>query len=359
MKRFATALVLLVSLALLGPAPASADGPPRVLILEDTVAFWKAQNEVTLAKDLGFEVRVASAEKWASLTTEDFARYDALIVGDPSCGYYEQIEVLEETRVAWSAAVTGNVVIAGNDPVFHQRKGDAMLFHSNAIAWAASGDTTGLYFSLSCYFSYFKKKPIRHLKDIGLFQVQGQGRPPVPGCPDRVRVTKPLHPVMAGVTSEGLSDWRCSIHETLPEFPASFRKLAGERHSHYAAVIAGPGIVPVTVDVDPGGSGDVTLGVGDTVDVAILGSGDYIPADIDALHVCFGDEGDATQRQCSAEGFTGTLTDVNGDGFADFVQTFDVDSTGVDVGDGAACIRARSTSGWVVGGCDAISVGTP
>src|SRR5207245_1722870 len=43
------------------------------------------QNEQTLATAAGYAVTVASAQTWAGLTTSDFARYNAIVFGDPTC----------------------------------------------------------------------------------------------------------------------------------------------------------------------------------------------------------------------------------------------------------------------------------
>ncbi len=95
---------------------------------------------------------------------------------------------------------------------------------TSGIQFAASGQGTGLYVSLSCYyFNVTQPTTVDFLSEIGSFIVEGQN-----GCPNAVNILAPGHPAMSGVTSAGLSNWGCSMHEWFSSFPASFAVIAEE-----------------------------------------------------------------------------------------------------------------------------------
>jgi hypothetical protein len=69
----------------------------RVLILGTTVTGGTGSIEATKAASLGFTVDVVSPEQWSTLTAADFARYRAIILGDPEC-------VVDESPIAAAIA---------------------------------------------------------------------------------------------------------------------------------------------------------------------------------------------------------------------------------------------------------------
>src|SRR3954468_17434746 len=80
------ALALIAALALL-PASALGRGADQadVLILGPSVV-GSTSVEQAQAEAAGLTVDVVSADNWKSKSTEDFAAYKAIVVGDPSCG---------------------------------------------------------------------------------------------------------------------------------------------------------------------------------------------------------------------------------------------------------------------------------
>jgi hypothetical protein len=237
-------VVCAVSLAVAAPAGAAHAAPhiPRILLYGPSLTTQLPLNEATIAQRAGFEVRIASAEKWASLTTKDFAVYDALVVGDPDCegeAPETYLDAVEASREAWTPAVTGPAIVIGSDPMYHQRREGAVDLTRNAILYAASGDTTGMYFSLSCHWSRARSGTTLDVLDgFGSFQVLGQGRGGFPGCPDSLHVSAPDHPAMEGLTDRLLSNWGCSAHEAIDVYPEDWVKLVGETRSHEAVVVA-------------------------------------------------------------------------------------------------------------------------
>jgi hypothetical protein len=247
MRARAIVLVGLLAAGLAAPTSGAGATIPRILFYGPSMATNKPLDESKIAQLAGYEIRVADEDRWRSMTTEEFATFDAIVVGDPDCGYssyYDESDYMDavlETRDTWAPAVTGQVILVGSDPMFHQRRDGAVMLTENALDWAVGGDSTGMYFSLSCYFSELRGgTTVKELKGLGVFEVRGQGRKPFPGCPDdlRISLTGEGHPAMEGLTDELLSNWHCSAHEAFDTYPEGWVKLVGERRSHKAIVIA-------------------------------------------------------------------------------------------------------------------------
>lgn len=192
------------------------------------------QNEQTLASAAGLDVTVWDAATWSSKTTSDFARFNAIVFPDPIVSGNCAVNTLllataDATKAAWSPAVNGPIVIVGSDPMEHSPvQPQAVTLMSNAVKFAASNPAaTGLYATLSCYyFSASSTVPtaISFLSGIGSFNVLGQS-----GLGQAVTIANSGHPVMAGLTSAGLSNWHDSAHEAFPilaSYPAGFAPLA-------------------------------------------------------------------------------------------------------------------------------------
>lgn len=209
----------------------------RVLIYGPSMSLSTTslpENEQTLAADSGLGVTVASAATWAGLTAggiDGFGDYDALVFGDPTCATSASLlGTADANKLVWSPVAIGPTLVIGTDPQFHQSdaapKGDqAKLLIRNGLMHATSGTETGLYVSLSCYhFSATAATALTFLSAVGTFQVIGQGNDP-----QTVTIVAPLHLVMTGLSSAGLSNWGNSVHEffpTLTSFPADFTVLA-------------------------------------------------------------------------------------------------------------------------------------
>lgn len=123
-----------------------------VLILGSTVTGGASSVEATQAKLSGFSVEVAGDAEWAAKTQVDFASYRAIILGDPTCrGGTSSIAAADANKTVWGAAVTGNVIVIGSDPVYHQFQGGTQVT-ARGIEFAADAPTTGAYITLSCYY---------------------------------------------------------------------------------------------------------------------------------------------------------------------------------------------------------------
>jgi hypothetical protein len=202
--------------------------PGRVLILDGTVSGGATSIEATKAASLGFSVDIVTPAQWSTFTSADFARYRAIILGDPSCvvGTSPIAAAIANAQV-WEPVVNGNVVLVGTDPAFHwqfRSTAAAKLLSDNAVTQAtALQGATGAYISLSCYYVGAPPNTPLSLLDgfsPGGFTVEsGQEH-------DVAHITAPSSPTLAGLTDATLSGWMASIHEVIDKWPSDFEVLA-------------------------------------------------------------------------------------------------------------------------------------
>lgn len=202
-----------------------------VLILATTITGGASSLEAQAAQALGLTVTIDDPNTWQSLSTADFASYAAVIFGDPTCSSPADpyITAAELTSYIWGPAITGNVVVIGTDPVFHDPSNPgAGTLISDGIAHAA-GDAghTGAYIDLSCYYDYSGSLPgpesipiLDAVASPGQFTVFSES-----GCPDAAHVVY-TPPAMAGLTDTDLAGWSCSTHEGFATWPSNFSVVA-------------------------------------------------------------------------------------------------------------------------------------
>src|SRR6267143_408503 len=215
--------------------------PQKDVLIYGPSLLGAPDNEMTLAAAAGHNVTVADPVTWSAMTTGDFAQYRAIVFGDPMCQDTPAptLTVAEANKATWSAAVTGNMVVIGTDPITHQLQGQANQLTTNAMNVAASGAATGLYMSLSCYYFEAVDTPVSVLSEFGDFRVQGHVTPPLDPCPNDVTIVAPDHPVVQGITKAGLDDWFCSIQEAFNAFPTSLGVVVRDTPTALPYVIAG------------------------------------------------------------------------------------------------------------------------
>ena len=214
---------------------------PSVLIYGPTLftslGGARLNNEKTLAEAAGYDVTVWDAATWASKTSADFAKFSAIVIPDPmvggDCSYSTApLAAAEANRAVWSPSVNGPVVIIGTDPMFHQfNQVQAVPLMRNALKFAVSSPTkTGVYATLNCYYNNVTAPTaVTFLSGIGAFTVVG-----LSNLGETATILAGSHPVMAGLTSAGLSNWNDSAHEAFPvmsSYPASFEALAQMSHA--------------------------------------------------------------------------------------------------------------------------------
>jgi len=202
-----------------------------VLILSTTVTGGANSLEAQAAASLGYEVEIATPDDWAAKSAADFARYRAIILGDPNCGSSGAITAAVANNSVWAPVIDGNVILIGTDPEVHQSLGGAALIDHGVRFAVAQTDKTGLYVTLSCYYAGTAPQTpvplLEHLSEFGSFTVTGVGF-----YNDAHIVAS--HPALnspPALADSNLSNWSCSVHEAFDSWPADFLVLAIARGS--------------------------------------------------------------------------------------------------------------------------------
>src|SRR5439155_15025953 len=107
-----------------------------------------------------FSVTVVSGATWDAMTQAQFAAYQVLIIGDPTCSGLAFSAT--SNAATWAPVVMGtaggntlpgNRILIGTDPVFHLTFGHtgAVKLIKDGIAFAgAKPGRTGVYFDMTC-----------------------------------------------------------------------------------------------------------------------------------------------------------------------------------------------------------------
>lgn len=226
-KLLATVSALIACLAIAGNANAALKNG-KVLILADTVTpgvIGSQSVEENAATTLGLGADVVDAATWSTMTTAQFAAYDAIVLGDPTCSGIGSAAAAIANNSVWGAAVDGNKIFVGTDPVYHYRftRPDIYQVTYNAVKFAAdsaSAGKTGVYIALSCYYhGTAPNTPVPLLDPFGSFTMTGVG------CYNDAHIVA-THPALAGLTDAILSNWSCSVHEAFDGWPSTFLPLA-------------------------------------------------------------------------------------------------------------------------------------
>jgi hypothetical protein len=215
------------------------------LILDTTVtpdpSLGGKSLEQSRAEAHGFTVTVITGAQWAAMSAADFAKYQLIILGDPTCdpsvgGATHAPAVANES---WEGAVLssgGNVAIIGTDPVFHNKfggggasppgSGGAFKLVDNGIAFSgAIAGATGAYVDLSCiYTGGASSTPVPLLDGLsshGSHQFTVTSAP----CLGSIAIVAATGPT-AGLHDADLSNWGCSVHEYFNMWPSDYTVLA-------------------------------------------------------------------------------------------------------------------------------------
>jgi uncharacterized delta-60 repeat protein len=128
----------------------------------------------------------------------------------------------------------------------------------------------------------------------------------------------------------------------------------GTSHFALARYLGDSPALEVSVDIKPGSTvNPIKLASKGVVPVAILTSDSFDATTVDPGTVCFGDDDNPTQRDCTVRGIA-PIEDVNADGRADVLLHFEVRQTGIDLGDTTACLTGKTFAGASIEGCDSI-----
>jgi Bacterial Ig-like domain (group 3) len=204
-----------------GPTRAAASGP-QALILGATVSGAPSVEQTSL-ENQGWTVTVADDATWGAMSRPQFAVYQLLVFGDPTCGGDPSIQAAAVgNESTWAPVVNGNVIVMGTDPVFHLMVGEAgagaLIDHALAYAGAQPG-RTGAYVDLSCYYNDgsndAQNSPLLDGLEPG-FTMYSENN-----CSASIHVAAAAQQLI-GVTDAELSNWGCSVHEFFGTWPSDF-----------------------------------------------------------------------------------------------------------------------------------------
>jgi hypothetical protein len=221
------AMLAAVAMAMIASPPARA-AAPKALINADTVSGSPSLEE-TQATNLGFSVDVVSGATWTSMTQAQFAAYQVLILGDPTCSVMPPSGT--GNAAVWAPVVMGtavntqpgNRILIGTDPVYHHfsNPGATTLIKDGiAFAGALSG-RTGVYFDMSCADNGQGLATL-NLLSIGAGTWTENPFPPCGGSVSKIA----SNPAFNDLSSADLQGWFCSDHETFPQFRDDWSPLA-------------------------------------------------------------------------------------------------------------------------------------
>ena len=209
-------------------AGTAAAAPGEVAILSTTAWGGSITSpEAAHVTSLGMTPVLISPADWGSMSTADFASYEGVFLADPHCSTdLSLVQAATDNAGTWAAAVGGNVVVIGSDPVYHAAStpGAQALIEKSvefALDEAYTGET-GAYLSLSCYYHFaVAGTHVPALGGFGDFSVIGGSYTSL----NDVRIVA-SHPAIDGLTNGDLSNWGNSVHEAFTQWPGSFEVLA-------------------------------------------------------------------------------------------------------------------------------------
>ena len=140
-----------------------------------------------------------------------------------------------------------------------------------------------------------------------------------------------------------------------PTTPGAFDTSQSGVFDAFVTKLSAVAVVSVHIDIKPGSAQNpINLGSHGLIPVAILSTPTFDARTVVATSVCFGDAGNASQRDCTEAHGKRHVADVNGDGRLDLLFHFEVKETGIDPGDTTACLTGTTHTGVHVEGCDSI-----
>lgn len=207
--RFTGSRLARLALASLAPLAMAAED----LLFYDTMTYKEYERATTV---LGLTAHIATPAEWNSMTTADFEAYKAIIIPDPNCGTIDMIDFLDLTKTVWGPAVMGNIILIGTDPTYHSStRPGALTLIDDAVQFAASGNGTGFYLSLSCYYDSIDASTVNSLSYFGTITVRGRL-----ACYNDAHLVADSE-ALGKLDDAALSNWSCSVHEVFTSFPTT------------------------------------------------------------------------------------------------------------------------------------------
>lgn len=237
-------LLVLVTCAALIPVlsyPAAwAETGTKALVLSSSVSGGASSAEAVAATAAGFTVTLVSDATWNSMTAAQFADYQLVIVGDPTCGNLPA--AVGANKVNLSDAVmaraggntkVGNRIVIGTDPRFHLTggttgNGGRKLIETGIAFAGVQEGATGLYLTTTCADPDYNGNGRRDgVELLGLLTstTDNWTQSASPPCGGSVSLISNAAQ-FSTLTTAHLQGWSCSVHQTYPTFPTDWSPLA-------------------------------------------------------------------------------------------------------------------------------------
>jgi hypothetical protein len=265
---------------LVAPPPGSTEGLPPLESLE----AYEAQS-------LGFGVDLIKPADWALMSTADFAKYNAIVIGDPKCDFGNLAPAVSSASI-WGAAVDGNVTVLGNAPVttfwlnqtLSSRVGSGFEVLGGIKYATADSASTGAYIDVGCAAkNAAADTPVHLLDGLGTFTATGSNG----ACWDSAHIVNP-NGAFAILNDAFLSGWPCpssSALEVFNSFPATFTAYANAGNGlPFLLLRGGNGSLPNTITLGPP-AGTNIIGEHHTVDAVVTEGGAAVGAGVEAFFV--------------------------------------------------------------------------
>ena len=230
-------LGVLLSLGMIGASAAQAETGKKALILGSSVTGGAASEEATNAAGNGFTVTVVDDATWGAMTAAQFADYQMIVVGDPTCSFLPA--VVSQNATALADAVmdngvantkAGNRLLIGTDPRFHSGQGGAKLIETGIDFVSVQEGATSLYLDFTCGDPDYDSNgtPDGQDKLLPLLTIDttpGWTQNTSPPCGGSVSLISNAAQFSTLMSSD-LQGWFCSVHESFPTFPSDWNALA-------------------------------------------------------------------------------------------------------------------------------------
>jgi hypothetical protein len=231
-------LGLLLSVLMFSASPASAASTKKALVLDSSVSGGSSSLEAQRAAALGFNpIDVVDDATWGSMTAAQFAAYQLIIVGDPTCSSLSEVVSQNATNLANAVMgraggnpAAGNRILVGTDPVYHQGQGGAKFIDAGIDFAGVQPGVSGLYLDFTCGDEDYdsdgtgdgQQKLLPLLSVIpGATWTQN---PDAPCGGDVSLISRAAQ--FSSLSSNDIRGWGCSVHESFPTFPFDWTALA-------------------------------------------------------------------------------------------------------------------------------------
>jgi hypothetical protein len=328
-------LGILLSFLLIGSPAAKAVTGHKALILNSSVSGGASSSEATNAIGNGFTVDVVDDATWGAMTAAQFADYQLIVVGDPTCGVLPPVVSQNATALADAVMArgggnteVGRRILIGTDPQFHFGQGGNRLIETGIDFAGAIDGASNLYLDFTCRDVDFDANGVPDGQDklLPLLTIDPTAtwtQNQTPPCGGDVSLISNAAQ-FATLTSSELRGWGCSVHETFPTFPIDWLALA----------------IATDTSTAPTCGTDVDTGAARCGEAYILIAGKGITGEAPNLDLDPVDGG--TNPVGTSHKVTATVTNTDGSPRSGVVVSFLV--TGANAGATGICVPADCTS---------------